>query len=68
MPQETALGLMMNLQTANSWKAIPVMQGIGLCLAGKQALPTFAASLVGKLPSVREQIKSSLYDFKSKSK
>jgi hypothetical protein len=56
MPSDVALGLMMNLSTANGWKTVPVLQGVGLAFANKAQVASFAASLTGRSPSIREQI------------
>jgi len=64
MPPEAALGMMMNLNTANAWKTIPILQGIGLSIGGKDSLSTFIPTLVGKTPSVQDQIRSSFNEIK----
>lgn len=57
---------MMNLNIANSWKSIPVVQGVGVVVGGNDALKGFNASLVGKELDLRDQIRATLDDLRKK--
>ena len=58
MPPEAALGLMLNLSTANAWKTLPVAQGVGMAICGKDMSETLQAMLLGEAPSIRSDIEA----------
>lgn len=60
MPPEVALGLMMNLGLANSWKSLPMVQGIGVAFSNKSQIANFTASLMGRSPSIKDAISAHL--------
>jgi hypothetical protein len=56
MPPDVALGLMLNLTTANGWKTLPIVQGVGLAFSNKPHMAGFMSTLLGRSPSIKEQI------------
>lgn len=60
MPPDVALGLMLNLTTANGWKTLPVVQGVGLAFANKPHMAGFMSTLLGRSPSIKDQISAHL--------
>lgn len=51
---------MVNLPMANNWKTLPVVQGVSLAFSNKPQMASFMSMLMGRAPSIREQISSHL--------
>ena len=66
MPPEAALGLMQNIELANAWKSLQVIQGVSVVMNGEKSKPSFEAALRGKPMIVRDQIRSAFFEMGNK--
>lgn len=67
LPRDIALGCMMNLNAAQSWKAMPMMLAIGAALGNKAAVAELRAGIEGSVATTRNDARTVIEQLKRES-